>query len=145
MRPLAAALLIATLTAPALAQAPLKPLPPGMGAAPADPLAAADPAAGERVWRSCRACHAIEPGRHGVGPSLHGIFGAPIAAQDWGRPYSLALRQMGAAGAAWDVARLSAYLENPRTFAPGTMMAFAGIRDPADRLNLIAWLAVQGN
>lgn len=139
MRPLAAALLIASLTAPALAQAPLKPLPPGMGASPADP------AAGERVWRSCRACHAIEPGRHGVGPSLHGIVGAPIAAQDWGRPYSLALREMGAAGAVWDVARLSAFLENPRAFAPGTMMAYAGLRDPADRLNLIAWLAAQGN
>jgi cytochrome c len=145
MRPIAAALLIATLAAPALAQAPLKPLPPGMGAPPADPLAGADPAAGERVWRTCRACHAIEPGRHGVGPSLHGIVGARVAAQDWGRPYSSALAGIGRDGAVWDAATLSAYLENPRAFAPGTMMAFAGIRDPADRLNLIAWLAAQGN
>ncbi len=145
MQPAAAALVLTLAALPAAAQVPLKPLPPGMGSAPqaaADPLAGADPAAGERVWRTCRACHAIEPGRHGAGPSLYGIVGAPIAAQDWGRPYSPALR---AVGGVWSVERLSAYLENPRAFAPATTMAFAGIRDPADRLNLIAWLARQAD
>lgn len=160
MRPIAAALLIAGLAAPVLAQTPLKPLPPGMGSpTPAPPqaeaappagddsalLAGADPTAADRAWGSCRACHGVEPGRHGVGPSLHGIVGAPVAAQDWGRPYSRALRELGAAGAVWDVARLSAFLENPRGFAPGTLMAYAGLRDPADRLNLIAWLAAQAD
>jgi cytochrome c len=139
--PLRAALaLLALIAAPVAAQTPVKPLPPGM-ITPANPLAGADPAAGERVWRQCRACHAIEPGRHGMGPSLYGIVGAPVAAQDWGRPYSPALQQVGGV---WDVARLSAYLENPRAFAPGGAMAFVGIADPADRLNLIAWMAAQG-
>lgn len=139
--PLRVAFALAVLiAAPAAAQAPVKPLPPGM-VTPADPLAGADLAAGERLWRACRACHNIEPGRHGMAPSLHGIVGAPVAAQDWGRPYSPALRQ---AGGIWSVDRLSAYLENPRTFAPGGAMAYAGMRDPADRLNLIAWLAAQG-
>jgi len=43
------------------------------------------------------------------------------------------------------VAALSAYLENPRGFAPGTSMAFAGIPDPGARLNLIAWMATQAD
>lgn len=132
-----ALILLVLLAAPAAAQAPVKPLP----TAPADPLAGADLARGEGVWRQCRACHSIEPGRHGIGPSLHGVVGAPVGAQNWGRPYSLALQRVGGV---WTVDRLSAYLENPRAFAPGGLMAYAGLRDPADRLNLIAWLAAQG-
>lgn len=128
-------LCIALLAAPAQAQ--FYGAPPDDGAAR---LAQADPAAGERVWRTCRACHGIEPGRHGVGPSMAGIVGAPVAAQP-GYSYSPAL---AALGGTWTVARLDAFLENPRNFGPGGRMTFAGIRNPQDRLNLIAWLALQG-
>lgn len=128
--------LVAT-TAPALAQVKPLPTPPPMDDAAL--LARADPAAGERQWRTCRACHGVEEGRHGIGPSLHGIVGAPVAAQP-GFRYSHVLSNRGGT---WTVAALSDFLENPRAAAPGTTMAFAGLTDPAARLNLIAWLATQ--
>lgn len=118
------------------AQAQFFGAPPDDGAAR---LAQADPAAGETLWRTCRPCHGLEPGRHGVGPSMAGIVDAPVAAQP-GYRYSPALAAMGGT---WTVTRLDAFLENPRSDAPGTSMAYAGIRNPQDRLNLIAWLAQQ--
>jgi len=137
------AALFALLTAapPAIAQVKPLPAPPPPPLDDAALLARADPAAGEREWRRCRACHAVEPGRHGVAPSLHGIVGAEIGVQS-GFAYS---RVLSDRGGTWTVAALSAYLENPRGFAPGTSMAFAGIPDPAARLNLIAWLATQAD
>ncbi len=34
-----------------------------------------DPAAGEKVFHQCAACHSIEPGQNRVGPSLYGVVG----------------------------------------------------------------------
>lgn len=103
--------------------------------------AEADPAAGEGVWRNCRACHALEEGRHGTGPSLYGVVGRPIDAID-GFNYSGALEQLGET---WTVEALNAFLESPRNAAPGTTMGFAGLRNLQDRLNLIAYLDAQDN
>jgi cytochrome c len=133
----AALIALSASAAPALAQ--VKPLPPPPPMDDAALLARADAAAGERVWRTCRACHGVEAGRHGIGPSLHGIVGAPIGVQP-GFRYSQVLANRGGT---WTVAALSEFLENPRATAPGTTMAFAGIRAADDRLNLIAWLATQ--
>ena len=121
-------------------------LPGGARAAlPGEPvgtaLAAASPAAGERLFRRCSACHAIEAGGgHGIGPNLWAIVGAPVAAQE-GYVYSPALR---AAGGAWTAQRLDSYLQSPRDFAPGTKMTFAGIARGGDRADLIAFLASRG-
>ncbi|MEO1001010.1 MAG: cytochrome c family protein [Pseudomonadota bacterium] len=103
----------------------------------ADLYAAADPAAGESLWRACRTCHALEPGRNGTGPYLHGVVGRDIAAAD-GFGYSDALT--GAEGA-WDPETLSAFIEDPRGWAPGTRMAYNGMPDAEDRANLIAYIA----
>jgi cytochrome c len=43
----------------------------------AEVYAAADAGAGERLWRQCQACHALNPGQNGVGPHLHGVVGRP--------------------------------------------------------------------
>ncbi len=101
--------------------------------------ATADPAAGEALWRNCRACHALEPGRHGTGPSLHGVLGRDIASAE-GFNYSAALK--GLEGS-WTVERLSRFIENPRGYVPGTAMAYAGMRNLTDRLNLIAYIESQ--
>jgi cytochrome c len=99
-------------------------------------FAAADPAAGEGMWRQCRACHAMEPGVHGIGPSLYGIVGRPI--HDVATfNYSGALTQLGEV---WTVEALAIFLQNPRGAAPGTTMNFAGIRNTQDKMNLIAWM-----
>ena len=102
-------------------------------------FAEADAAAGAGQWRQCRACHQMEPGVHGVGPSLHGVVGREIDAID-GFNYSGAL---GALGDEWTVEALNAFLEDPRGTAPGTTMGFAGMRNLQDRLNLIAWMEAE--
>ncbi|AHM03081.1 membrane c-type cytochrome cy [Roseibacterium elongatum DSM 19469] len=107
----------------------------------ADVYAAADAASGERLWRQCAACHRLDPGAHAVGPSLHDIVGRPIAAAD-GFSYSNAFAELDGE---WTPERMSAFIENPRQWAPGTAMAFNGISDVEDRANLIAYLETIGD
>ena len=95
----------------------------------------ADAAAGARVWSQCRACHVADEARNGVGPYLQNVVGRDIAAVD-GFRYSGALP----ADEVWTVENLYVYLENPRGWAPGTSMAFNGLRAQSDRVNVIAYL-----
>lgn len=103
----------------------------------ADVYAAADAAAGERLWRQCSACHALEPGQNGVGPYLHGVVGRQIGVAE-GYNFSDTLAGMDDA---WTPENISAFIENPRGWAPGTAMAYNGMREIEDRANLIAYLA----
>jgi cytochrome c len=43
-------------------------------------------------------------------------------------------------GRVWDEATLDRFLANPRGVVPGTRMGFAGIPDPDERADLIAYL-----
>ncbi len=95
----------------------------------------ADADAGARVWNQCRACHVADDTRNNVGPYLQNVVGRDIAAVD-GFRYSGALPE----GERWTVENLYAYLENPRGWAPGTSMAFNGLRSQMDRVNVIAFL-----
>jgi cytochrome c len=94
--------------------------------------------AGEAVFRRlCMACHiATQTGPTRLGPSLFGIVGRRAGTIE-GFRYSQANRN---SNATWTPDVLFQYLENPRQFIPGTTMAFAGIRDPQERANLIAYL-----
>lgn len=107
-------------------------------AALATPVQAADAAAGEAAFRRlCAACHIVTAeGRRGVGPSLFGIVGRKSGTVD-GFRYSAANQN---ANVVWTPEVLERYLANPREFMPGTTMAFAGIRNDADRANVIAYL-----
>ena len=49
-----------------------------------------------------------------------------------------------ALGGTWDAARMDQWLANPRRMVPGTTMAFAGVPDPKDRADVIAYLSTQG-
>lgn len=102
--------------------------------------AAADAAAGEGLWRNCRACHALEAGKNGTGPSLFGVVGRTVDSAE-GYAYSGALV---AAFDVWTPDHLNTFLENPKGAAPGTKMTFKGIANAEDRANLIAYLATQG-
>src|SRR6056297_1178883 len=104
-------------------------------------VAAADPADGESVFRRCAACHAVEDGRNKVGPHLYGVVGADIASVE-GFSYSDTLK--GLEGE-WTVDRMSAWLENPREFAPGNRMGYPGLKDEADRAAVIAYLQSVAN
>ena len=99
-----------------------------------------DAAAGEKVFARCQACHKVEDGANGVGPHLFGIVGRPVAAVE-GFNYSDAMVEYGAGGSvAWDHDQLARYLENPRAEVKGTKMAFAGLRKPDERENVICYL-----
>ena len=111
------------------------------GAAPAaaTPSAAASTAdAGGKpaAFAQCAACHAVEKGKHGIGPSLAGVYGTKsgeIAGYAFSEP-------MKTAGLTWDEATLDEYLTAPMKKVPGTKMTFAGLADPAARKEVIAYL-----
>lgn len=101
-------------------------------------LAEADVANGQKVAKKCTACHSFDDGGpNKVGPNLYDIVDRPIAGHG-GFAYSDALT--GMADAAWDYESLNAFLVKPKTWAPGTKMAFAGLRKTGDRADLIAYL-----
>lgn len=99
---------------------------------------AAETETGDRpvAFARCSTCHQTAPGANGIGPTLAGVYGA-AAAHEPNYAYSRAMR---ASGLTWDEATLDAYLANPRKVVPGTKMAFAGLRDPAERAALIEYL-----
>ena len=107
------------------------------GATPA--LAEGDAAKGEKVYRKCKACHAVEEGKNKVGPSLYDIVDRAVGTVPKYK-YSKAMIAFGEGGAVWDAATLDAYLEAPRKAVKGTKMAFAGLKKPGDRADVIAYL-----
>lgn len=96
--------------------------------------------AGERLINRCQSCHDYSPeNANRTGPGIYDIVGKPIAHHE-GFNYSDALAELGANGEIWDYEHLDAFLESPRGYAPGTLMTFAGLSNPDDRANLIAFL-----
>jgi cytochrome c len=100
-------------------------------------LAKADPAKGQQVFNKCMACHnADKGGANMTGPNLWNVLGEGIG-QGKGFAFSSALSSKGGT---WNWDNLSQWLSSPRAFAPGTKMTFAGLGDPQDRANVIAFL-----
>lgn len=104
-------------------------------------LAEADPAKGEKVAKKCAACHKFEQGgKHGTGPALFGVLGRDIASADGFSGYSDALLSMEGT---WTYEALDAFLANPRGYAKGTKMAFAGLKKPGDRADILVYMRQQ--
>lgn len=97
--------------------------------------AAGDPARGEQLYARCAACHALEYDR--VGPRHCGLLGRSAGAVP-GFNYSPALKK---SGIVWSAKALDRFLANPLTTVPGTTMTYAGVPDPGERADLIAFLA----
>ena len=99
-----------------------------------------NPKEGEEVFKACRACHQVGPtAKNALGPVLNGILGRKAGTIE-GFNYSPANLKAGEDGWVWTEANLTKYLENPRTAMPGNRMAFAGVKDEQDRLDLVAYL-----
>ncbi|HEU4820378.1 MAG TPA: cytochrome c family protein [Qipengyuania sp.] len=117
----------------------------GAGAAAYDlgtVLAAADPAAGEKLFAKCTACHTVaQGGANGIGPNLWGVMGQPIGQHVAGYAYSSAL---SGHGGTWTYENMDAWLKSPKAFANGTKMSFAGMSKPEDRANIMAYLKANG-
>jgi cytochrome c len=100
--------------------------------------AAGDPARGADLFRqNCSLCHSTEPGQNLVGPTLFSVVGRP-AASIANFPYSAAMKN---SGISWTTSQLLVYLKAPRQYVPGVKMMFAGLPDPKDRENIVAFLA----
>ena len=103
--------------------------------------AAGDAVKGKKVFRKCKACHAVgKTAKNKVGPVLNGIVGRK-AATFKGYKYSKAMKAAGAKGIVWDEKNLDTYLTKPKKFVPKTKMSFAGLKKASQRADLIAYLA----
>lgn len=106
-------------------------------AADAAPAAAVADAGGKpAAFAQCAACHAVEPGKHGIGPSLAGVYGTK-AGEIAGYAFSEKLK---ASGLTWDDATLDQWLAGPMKMVPGTKMSYAGMSDAAKRKELIEYM-----
>ena len=105
-------------------------------------LANADLAAGQKVAKKCAACHVFDKGgQNKVGPALWNIVNAGKGQID-GYGYSEALAEFGGV---WDYKSLNQFFYKPKAYISGTKMNFAGLKKPADRANLIAYLRSQAD
>lgn len=91
-------------------------------------------ALGEKVYKKCKGCHALEAGKKKLGPSLAGLYGATAGTVD-GFPYSSAMKK---SGVVWDDETLDAFLANPKKFMRKSRMTFQGLKKEEDRAAIIA-------
>ena len=110
-----------------------------LGLLAASPAHAQDADAGQKIFKvKCNVCHSLVQGQRGIGPSLYGVVGSKAGTNDATFNYSDAMK---GSGKVWDAASLSAYLADPRGDIPGVRMAFAGLKNDADRANVVAFLS----
>jgi cytochrome c len=89
---------------------------------------------GAQIYQRCLACHSLEYNRSG--PKHCGVFGRQAGTLP---SYSYSTAMKGS-GITWDEQSLDRFLENPLKTLPGTKMAYAGVKDPQERRDLIAYL-----
>lgn len=105
-------------------------------------MAAADMSKGEAIFKKCVACHTIaQGGANGIGPNLWGTVGKPLAGHA-GFAYSDALKSKGGT---WTFEALNEWLANPKKYAPGNKMTFAGLGNPEERAAVMLYLNSQGS
>ena len=97
-----------------------------------------DAGRGEVIYERCQACHSLQ--RNRSGPRHCGLIGRQAGSLE-GYTYSPALK---ASGLVWSENTLDRFLENPFNVVPGTRMGYAGVKDPQERADLIAFLAAAG-
>ena len=112
----------------------------GLSVAPA--MASGDAAAGEKLFKRCKACHVVDAEKHKTGPHLVNIMGRTAGTVEGYKRYSKAMK---ASGIVWNEETLDGYLEKPKAYVKGTRMAFSGLRKEADRANVIAYLKLYSN
>mgnify|MGYP002031560540 FL=1 len=100
-------------------------------------FAAGDVAAGEKVFKKCKACHVVNKAQNRTGPHLVNLFGRTAGSLEGYKKYSKAMKT---SGIVWDEETLDAYLKAPKKYVKGTRMAFVGLKKDADRANVISYM-----
>ncbi len=110
-------------------------------------LPKADIAKGQAITGKCASCHQFDPGdTPNIGPGLYGVVGRQPGSQAKYTTYDSAMHDFEAAGhTAWTYDLLYEFLKGPQQFMPGTKMTFVGLKDPQDRINVIAYLRSNGS
>lgn len=97
-------------------------------------------AAGEKLFRQCKACHQVgDDAKNRSGPLLNGIVGRAAGAVDDFR-YSKPMLAAGEAGIIWSEQELAAFLLDPKGYLKGTKMSFRGLKTEADATAVIEYL-----
>lgn len=92
---------------------------------------------GQAKFALCKACHSVARGAGAaLGPNLWGVFGRRSGTAP-GYAYSEGLKRLGVT---WTARTLNSWIANPRAVVPGTKMAYAGLEDPRDRADVVAYL-----
>ena len=100
-------------------------------------FATVDVAAGEKVFKKCKACHVVNKEQNRTGPHLVNLFGRTAGSLEGYKKYSKAMKS---SGIVWDEETLDAYLKAPKKYVKGTRMAFVGLKRDADRANVISYM-----
>ena len=102
------------------------------------PANAGDAAKGKGVFAAqCSMCHSNAKGGPTIlGPTLYGVVGRKAGSVS-GFVYSTGMKN---AGFSWTDAQLRTYLPAPRATVPGTKMGYAGLKNPTQLDDLIAYL-----
>lgn len=104
------------------------------------PYATADLTNGESKFALCASCHTLTKGGPNMtGPHLYGVFGRKSASVDKFN-YS---DPMKALNITWDAAHIDTWITDPKAMVPGTKMTFVGLKDPTDRMDVIAYLMLE--
>ncbi len=110
----------------------------GVAAADRQSASKGDAKNGEQVYARCMACHALSENR--IGPRHCGVYGRRAGTVP-GFDYSPAMRN---SRIVWNEKSLDAFLADPMKSVRGTAMVFAGVPDPKERADVIAWLKKAG-
>ena len=116
-----------------VAIAAVEPVTPSIAAADAP----AGAARGEKLAIRCKACHAMDKGGASrFGPPLWDVVGRRKASVP-GFRYSPAFQKLDGV---WDYESINALIASPNAVAPGTRMKYPGVRNVAERTDLILYL-----
>ena len=107
-------------------------------------LKTADVAAGQATFAKCQSCHnADSGGPNGTGPNLWGVVGRPPGSHP-GFAYSDGMKGFAGKQPIWDYEHIYQFVKNPQAYISGTKMSFVGLKQPQDRINVIAFLREHG-
>lgn len=94
---------------------------------------------GKELYAQCAACHQMQ--QNSLGPMHCGVVGRAAGSAP-GFIYSDAMKS---SGLVWSIDNLDKFLTSPISFVDGTKMGFAGLTNPQDREDVIAYLQQVNN